>query len=269
MATTPYRIARIERNIYSVEELCYSLVQSAEFLGTEIMDPALVRWIRTECALPELARTLETYLGKERALSDYVNAVLDYVGYTSRETRETTKEIVESGQGMEPYEKRAARARFLAISGQSYEALAVYELLLQDLPVPERDLRADVLSQMGRIYTDLFRFRTAAEYYGRAYDLTGDNETYIRYLAAIRFGLSDSEYVSFISEHPEATGASIELERRIDDASADYAHSESRMMIDRLGRYKAEGQETNYEIALHSALERMKDDYRRTKQERV
>lgn len=264
-AVNPYRIARIERNIYSVEELCYSLVQSAQFLGTEIMDPALVRWIDEECELPDLARTLRTYLGKERALSDYVNAILNYVGYIRQDARIKTKQIVESGQGMEPFEKRAAKARFLSISGQSYEALGIYESLLEDLPSPERELRADILARMGEIYADLFRFRTAAEHYGRAYDLTGDNETYIRYLAAVRFGLSDSEYIAFIAEHPEAHGASIELEERINDASADYAHSESRMTIDRLKRYKEEGQETNYEIALHSALQRMKDDYRRSK----
>lgn len=262
----PYRIARIERNIYSVEELCYSLVQSAQFLGTEIMDPALVRWIDKECELPELARQLQTYLGKERALSDYVNAILNYVGYITADKRARTKQIVESGLGMEPFEKRAAKARFLAISGQSYEALGIYETLLQDLPGPEREMRANILCRMGGIYADLFRFRTAAEHYGRAYDLTGDNETYVRYLAAVRFGLSDSEYLSFIAEHPEAHGASIELEERINDAGADYAHSESRMIIDRLKRYKEEGQETNYEIALHSAMQRMKDDYRRTKE---
>ena len=43
LAKNPYRIQKIERNIYSLEELCYSLVQSAQFLDAEIMDPVLVQ----------------------------------------------------------------------------------------------------------------------------------------------------------------------------------------------------------------------------------
>ncbi len=265
LAEHPYRIDKIERDIYSVEELCYSLVQSAQFLGVEIMDPQLVRWIGVECSLPDLAKKLQTYLGKERALPDYVNAILNYVGYVTQDKRIRTKQIVESGQGMEPYERRVTRAQYLTDNGRSYEALSAYEMILDDLPEPERHMRADILARMGKIYTDLFRFRTAAEYFGRAFDLSGDLEIYVKYLAAVRFGLSDSEYLAFIAEHPEAHEASIELEKRLTEVSADYGHSASRMSIDRLRRFHEQDQSTNYEIALHDTIQRLKDDYRKAK----
>jgi hypothetical protein len=41
LADTPYRIRKIERNVYSAEELCYSLAQCADFMDEEIMDPEL------------------------------------------------------------------------------------------------------------------------------------------------------------------------------------------------------------------------------------
>ena len=64
VAKTPYRLEKIERNIYSIEELCYSLVQSAQFLDTSVMDPALVDWISNECGLPDLAAVLRPMLGR-------------------------------------------------------------------------------------------------------------------------------------------------------------------------------------------------------------
>ena len=64
LADKPYRIEKIERNVYSAEELCYSLVQSAQILDARIMDTSLVSWLREECGLPELADRLAPYLGK-------------------------------------------------------------------------------------------------------------------------------------------------------------------------------------------------------------
>ena len=52
--SNPYRLAAIDREVYSPEELMYSLVQSAQFLDEGILDEKLTEWIRTECGLPEL-----------------------------------------------------------------------------------------------------------------------------------------------------------------------------------------------------------------------
>ena len=266
LAKKPYHIAKIERNIYSIEELCYSLVQSAQFLDTDIMDPELVAWIGTDLGLPELSKKLNTYLGKERALSDFVSTILDFAGYVSQDKQIRTRQIVSSGVGMEPFEKRAKRAGYMAENGQSYQALNEYESILDDLPEPERQMRADVCRRIGRIYTDLFRFRAAADAFKKAYDISGSSSVYLEYLAAIRFGLSDAEYVAFISEHPESYNASLELEKRVREANVRYAESDDKVSVDQLMRYRDLGQETNYEIALHQTIQDMKDGYRRAKQ---
>ena len=264
-ADQPYRIRKIERNVYTVEELCYSLVQSAQFLDAEIMDPELVWWLGAECGLQDLSEKLRPYLGKERLLSEFVSTILNYVSFITADKQIKTKQIVQSGQGMEPFERRLSLADNMAENGNAYQAIAVYEAILDDLPEPEREMRLKVLCRLGRVYVSLFRFRPAAQYYGQAYDLTGDQEIFLQYLAAVRFGLSDSEYIAFISEHPEMYNTSLELEKRVDAANAEYAQSEARAQVDRIRRYRDEGQETNYEIALHDMLQTLKDDYRRTK----
>lgn len=265
LAKRPYRMAKIERNIYSIEELCYSLVQSAQFLDTGIMDPELVRWIDTELGLPKLADKLKGYLGKERALSEFVSCILDYCGYVTENRKLQTRQIVASGQGMEPYERRCRHAAATASAGHSYAAIAEYEEILKDLPEPERELRADIEKNLGLIYADLFRFRQAADHFKESFSISGQAKTYLNYLAAVRMSLSDEEYLSFITEHPESYNASLELEKRIRQANTLYDTSEEKERINRLRRYESEGQETNYEILLHQTMQKMKDDYRLSK----
>lgn len=266
LAEKPYHMEKIDRNIYSVEELCYSLVQSAQFLGPEIMDPELVRWIAADAGLPELAEKLRPFLGKTRALTEFVSTILDDVGFVSQDRQMRTRQIVASGQGMEPYERRMQRAKMLEESGRAYQAEAAYEAILQDLPEPEREIRTKVLVACGTICARMFRFRRAAECFGSAYDLSGRSDLYLRYLAAVRFGLPDEEYVAFVSEHPECYNASLELEKRVKEADADYRRSSLEMQVARLRDYHKDGQNTNYEIALHQTIQQMKDDYRRTRE---
>ena len=163
---------------------------------------------------------------------------------------------------MEPFEKRMANASYLAEGARPYEALEEYDAILASLPSPERRMRTRILCEEGRIYAQLFRFRAAASCYEKAYQLTGSSEIYLNYLAATRLGLSDSEYISFVSEHPESVNASLELEKRMDSLIAGFNASERKLAIDSLKRYQSEGQDASYEVALHQTLQKLKEEYR-------
>ncbi len=261
-AVHPYRLEKIERNVYSMEELCYLLVQSAEILDDSLLNPELIDWIASECALPELAERLQKYLGKQRLLSDFVAAILQYVGFVPEEKEEKTRQIVSSGQGLEPFEKQLAHAGTLRENASPYEALEEYRKLLEDLPSPERRLRIRALREMGRIYAEQFRFRAAAESFDKAYQLMGRSEIYLEYLACIRLGLSDSEYLAFVAEHPESGQASLQLEKRMDQYDAAFNVSERKLALDSLRQYQSGGQSTSYEVALHQTIQRLKEEFR-------
>lgn len=261
-AEQPYRLEKIERNVYSIEELCYLLVQSAEILDDSLLNQELIDWIASECALPHLAESLQKYLGKQRLLSDFVAAILQYVGFVPEEKEEKTRQIVSSGQGLEPFEKRLAHAGTLRENASPYEALEEYRKLLEDLPSPERRLRIRALREMGRIYAEQFRFRAAAESFDKAYQLTGRSEIYLEYLACLRLGLSDSEYLAFVAEHPESGQASLLLEKRMDQLDAAFNVSERKLALDSLRQYQSGGQSTSYEVALHQTIQRLKEEFR-------
>lgn len=264
-AGEPYYVEKVERNVWSAEELSWLLVQSARFLDAGIMDPVMVDWLETQCALPELAEKLRPLLGKERELSAFVSSILNYTGFVTPDKEEKTREIVSSGQGMEEFGRRMTKAAYLSENLQPYAALEEYEAILRELPELERETRIRALCAAGRIYAEMFMFRTAAERYEKAWQLSGDRETYLKFLSAKRLELSDSEYVAFISEHPEAGEASLELEKRLDRYELRYESSEMRHTIDRIREYRSNGQEGAYEMALHEAISQIREDYLKTK----
>ena len=63
-AEHPYYIDRFYVNLYSVEELCYILVDKAEMLDQEIMQRDMVRWLDEECGLSDLAHALYALLNQ-------------------------------------------------------------------------------------------------------------------------------------------------------------------------------------------------------------
>lgn len=264
-AREPYYVEKVERNVWSAEELSWLLVQSARFLDAGIMDPVLVDWLDVQCRLPQLSEQLRPLLGRERDLSAFVSAILSHTGFVTPDKEERTRELVSSGQGMEEFDRRMTRAAWLSENLQPYQALEEYEAVLRQLPELERETRTRALCAEGRIYADLFIFRTAADCYEKAYRLSGDRETYLKFLAAKRLELPDAEYVAFISEHPEAGDASLELERRVDRYELRYESSEMRHTMDRIREYRRSGQDGAYEMALHEAIRQMKDDYLKTK----
>ncbi len=263
LARTPYYMEKLDRNIYSVEELSYSLMQSARYLDESIMDPALVEWLETECNVPELTKELSAYLGQDRLLTDFVTAILRFTGYATREQEEETRQVVEIGGALEPLQKSISEADYLADNRHTYQAIAAYDAVLRAHPNLEKKMRAVLERKKGVLYTRVFRFVQASDSFLRAYELTGDPESYLYYLAAVRLSLSDDEYVSFIAEHPEAYEYSMTLEERMREAERAYRSEGGESRIGKLSGYYEKGQMTGFELELTHLVKDLKNDYRR------
>ena len=118
IADRPYRLKLIERNVYSVEELCYSLAQCASFLDEDFMDHGLLVWLEESCGLAELAGQLRSLLRGRCTVEDFASVLLLYVGYQSTAEIERIRASISSGKGMEPFHRRLNEARFAASSSR-------------------------------------------------------------------------------------------------------------------------------------------------------
>lgn len=261
-AKEPYNIERIGRNVYCIEELCYCLVQNAFLLDEESFDRELFDWIDYECSLRRLADELRSMAAKRCSMASIAGTILDYVGYNSKEEIDRTEEILRANAGMDVYKKRLARAEFLMKNEKFSMAFKEYEFLLNNTPDIDRKLRARIEHNEGVMYAKLFLFDQAAKMFKKAYEDDHDYESYLQYLSAVRMGLTDKEYISFIAENEDAYEASLELEKRMSEASELYAAGNDNLMLKSIMVFKAEGKMHEYYEKVGKLTEELKDDYR-------
>ena len=262
LAQTPYNMEKIGRRLYSVEELCYSLVQSARFLGPWVLDAALTDWLEKECGLPELAAALTPYLKKPEAVSEFVTTLFNYVGYIPQEEQRRTRRIVQAGEGLEEWESRLARADYLRESGLYAQSASLYQEILAGLPETERELRAGALRGLAVSECSRFLFALAAGHFEKAWRLTQAHDDYFGFLAAARLSMTPEEYVAYVAAHPEAYDCSLELEKRMEELKSDYPQTAGGRQLERLRRFWQEGRTYSFEAELLSVVHDLKERYR-------
>jgi tetratricopeptide (TPR) repeat protein len=263
-ADTPYRLEWFGRNIYSIEELCYCIEKSAQFIDNNILDAGLVSWLGDECALPELARTLGAIItGGDGAVPDFCEQILKTADFLPEKNAADTISIIRAGEGLEAYEQMEARADYLMDSGRFYQALAEYEPILDELPEAERKLRARIEHSRGVIFAGLYNFSMAAECFQRAYTLSDEKKYYLDYLAAIRMYLPDTDYVSFVTRHPESYEYSLELEKMMDEAGSTYDDQPGTKQIEHLREMKKTCYpDQQFDEEIEATVKNLRDNYR-------
>lgn len=262
LADTPYRIRKIERNVYSAEELCYSLAQCADFMDEEIMDPALADWLSESCGLHELARLLLSQLRGRHTTREFVGTILRECGYLPAGETAKVLERMEHGNGMASISRDLARAQSLAVRGYMRQAQNTYTELLGKLPAMERGTRAQIWKEKGLHYADSFLFERAADCFREAYALSPLPEHAFWYVASLYMYLDGDAYRKFLEENPAFYESAYQVEQRAAAAQSRFrAGSESRQLR-RLRQLHREKQEEAFTSRLGHTLKGLQEDYR-------
>lgn len=264
-AAHPYDWEQTETRIYSMEELCFSIVRNRYLLTKEAFTPELFDWIGTECALPELARSLQKRAHAGATVTELAVMVLEYVRFNSPEEIAETKRVLRESSDMDVYEKSLARADFLMENQHFHQAIDAYEDLRRSTPEPESDKHAYLLYCEGVMNARMFQFAQAAECFRASYDITPDPETYLGYLASLRMQMTEKEYLDYISDDPKGYQLSMTLEERISRAEEGYGLSDAYRRVHRLKTLKNEGRTSDYYEAAAQIVRELKDDYRGTR----
>ena len=240
-ARKPYYLERFYVNLYSVEELCFLLVDKAEMLDQEIMQRDMVRWLDEECDVSDLAHALYALLNQKGSTAAYVGTILEYVSLYPSEVIARTEEIVRNGEGLSPHERHKAKADYLLKEKRYFAAMEVYQGLLAMLPDTESLLQAKILHNMGVACAGMFMFEQAAEWFMKSYEIDGRQESQMMYLASRRMNRSDKEYIDYIAEHPEYHDASLKVERLMERADGTFDGAVENRMLVTLQVFKEEG----------------------------
>ena len=265
-AKIPYFFEKTYVNLFSLEELCYCLVENAEMLDGDIVSDKLARWLSEQCSLNELADKLHTQVKEKAAPAAYVETILEYAGLYSDEEIAHTVSLVSENAGLSPYEKQKARADHLLRNKRYILALEQYSSLLARLPEQEKELRAKLHHNMGVVHARLFMFENAQEEFMEAYKINGNEESLKEFLTAKRLQDNDRDYVDYIAKHPFYHENSLEVERKMEDAAAQFEATQENRMLFTLHICKEEGAASAGDVQYYDEIDRLtnalKDDYR-------
>lgn len=261
-ARVPYCIEKLGIHVWSVEELCYCFRENAFLLDQDVVSGKLAEWLEKECGLAELAGVLYPLVNQKGTLAAFVCRIMEYVGYCDAQTLTQISQTLQSGAELSDYEKKKKRGDFLMRNRKYARALLEYEWLILELPEQEKELRADILHNMGVALAGLFLFEEASARFLEAYQCRPNPEYYKDYLAAKRMLYDDKEYIEFVAEYPDAYDVSLKLEREVDRILEDWEHSEELAGLNGLLELKEEGQNALYYEEIETQVRRLKDRYR-------
>lgn len=183
-ADIPFFIEEKKVNLYSLEELCYYLCQSAEVLSEHFFDEKLLNWMERELHLPKMCEQLRQGIGQKKNDFWCMETVLWESGYYTKaeleEIRKTANQLIQA----KPEERRKLKADKLLSDGRYQSAVREYQLLLMQ-ENPEKILESKIWHNMGTGYAGQFLFARAAECYEKAYALGGMKESREQYLLAL------------------------------------------------------------------------------------
>lgn len=266
-AERSYFVEKFYVNLHSVEELCYLLVEKAEMLDRDVMQRDLVRWLDEQCGLDQLAHTLYALLNQNGSIVAFVGTILEYVNLYPAETVAQTEQIIKSNDGLNPHERGKVKADYMLQNRKYFAALKQYHSLLAQIPETDRILCARILHNMGTAFAGMFMFRQAADYFLQAYETDHDQESLASYLAAMRMCHEDKEYIAYIADHPEYHNASMQVERRMEQAVGQFDGTEENRMLFTLQVLKEEGSGTvGSDVQYYDEIEKLtgglKEQYR-------
>ncbi len=266
-AEVPYFFEKTYVNLYSLEELCYCLVENVELIDQEIVSDKLARWLDEQCGLPTLAHALYALINQRGSASAFAGMILEYAGLYPKEMISHVETVIRNSAGLNPFERLKTKADYMLQNGRYMLALNRYNELLSRLPGGERELRGKVLHNRGVVNARLFLFERAQEDFFSAYQQNGGIESLKLFLTARRMLDKEEDYVAFLARHPEWHDVSLKVERMVEQTAGEYEMTDENRMLFTLRVCKEDGGSTvgnaaPYYEEIEKLTSALKDEYR-------
>ncbi|MCR5420589.1 MAG: hypothetical protein K6E98_06270 [Lachnospiraceae bacterium] len=260
----PYKVAGIDINVYSAEELCYVIAQNAHTLDRDFMDERLCEFIKDQFKLRDLGNKLKKMIDDKKSLPEFILAILEEVHYCDEEEIRNIKQILIESAGLSPSRKHKSRGDNLLKARKFTRALDEYWNTLKRVDADaEPILYASVLHNIGTVYAKLMLYEKAADHYLQAYNLSMDEETLIMYLVCCKMYMKKEEYERMIIRCGYPSGA-VESAEKIIKNRDNYMNSANKYVykLKRLKDIKEDGRIAEYYEEIESTIDEWKREYR-------
>ncbi len=264
IATTPYYIVSLGVNIYSIEELCYSLYTNAFVLDSDLMDDKLCDYLEKQLNMEDLAERLRLIISAKKSLSDFVAVILNEIAYCDEEEVRKIKQILLDNAGLGYARKRKARGDNMLNSQKYTLAIDEYLYVLHNVDKKEEpDLYSAILHNIGTAYARLFLFEKAASYYKQAYEIGHERESRIQYLMALRLTMRREQYERLLLRFGYEEDIVEEAEDRMNKAQAKASNTPYIERYEEIKELKQKGKISGYYKLVDTTLNEWKQEYRK------
>ena len=255
----PLKLYKINKGIYSMEELCYYLCENIYLLDRDLMTEELIDWIDRQCAMEVLAKRLRELLHFGGSLAAFVSMILEECYYKKPEEIKRFQDILRENENLSVYERKKNRADYLLKEQKYILAAQEYEKLFREIDGRDPQLEGRILHNMGCTYGKLFLFEMAAGYFMEAYNRTGEADEMRGFLLCKRMELDKEEYIEFTSSKEGYYEAALELEKEMEQSEKAYWESDERKRLDEM-KIRKEGTGASHQ-AMEELLEQWKEEY--------
>ena len=262
-AQNPFYVKFMDISLYSMEELCYYFLERVHMLDDSIVSVDLVRWIRNECGLVELADELEVYVRKQMSVSAFVTTILDKTGIYDANTVRRVEHTLKEQSSLTTAQRYKKRAEYLYQQGRFRQALSIYSELAERISLTDTAEKALMYYNMASIYAMDFAFEEAAEFYYQSYLIKQDDQTRVAYILAKKMALSDYAFGGFKRENPEWEQDFSRADALFFAAQDKWEQSREKELVTELLELKSSVHRENYQKHMGILLEQLKRDYRR------
>ncbi len=188
LAKRPYQMDLGNINIYSIEELCFYIVEKLDLIVELQLPSSLIDWIGNQLEMELLASKL-LQLQKENASNKaLIQAILKSCNYYTREETVEIVEVIEEIENLPIIQRKIKKANNLLGEKNYREAEYNFEdIINSDLAADlSREEYAQILHNLGiaKIYT--LGIKEASNFFKQAYERNHKEESLKQYLMSLK-----------------------------------------------------------------------------------
>lgn len=176
LAGVPYYMEQGPLNLYSIEELCWFIVNHAEDLDESFLSAELLGWLEKELHMGDTVRRIREGMREHADSAGLMGILLDSNGFCTEQEKKEVKAAVCDISDKSEQERLKIRGDRKVKSHHYHEAIRIYLQLLhsEDATAMRADMIGNIWNNMGVAYTGLFQYREAARCFGKAYQYNND-----------------------------------------------------------------------------------------------
>ena len=259
IAALPYYVEGIGMNLYSMEELCYYIMENTFLLDNSFMSEELCTWVEKQMGLYKLAEQLRDIMRGKGLLSDFVLAILEQNGYCTMKEMQQIVLTIRQMEEKSDFECNKIRADQLMEKEKYLAGIYEYKRLLDSTDAKE----ASALLR-GNIYLETNQYEEAAKCYEEAYRLNESRESLRECLLCFRCMHDETGFMRKAMEHNIDDMGMQEIKNELSLASKSEALMQFEEQLEKLAEAKEGTEKTLAKNEISDIIFRWKEEYRRS-----